>query len=101
MYYFMISVYFFLIRNPNSAGLPVWSVFTHASKNYMKLSKHDMGVGTDYRRDEMKFWLQSIPNLISDSYTSGAKKLETDILFLLIIILSSLNFFINTMVFRY
>lgn len=97
----MISVYFFLIRNPNSAGLPVWSVFTHASKNYMKLSKHDMGVGTDYRKNEMKFWLQTIPNLISDSDTSRAKKLKTDSLFLLIISLSSLNFFINIMLVRY
>lgn len=97
----MISVYFFLIRNPNSAGLPVWSVFTHASKNYMKLSKHDMGVGTDYRKNEMKFWLQTIQNLISDSDTSRAKKLKTDSLFLLIISLSSLNFFINIMLVRY
>lgn len=87
--------------NPNSAGLPVWSVFTNASKNYMKLSKHDMGVGTDYRKNEMKFWLQTIPNLISDSDTSRAKKLKTDSLFLLIISLSSLNFFINIMLLRY
>lgn len=81
----MISVYFFLIRNPNSEVLPVWPVFTHASTNYMKLSKHEMSLGTDYRRDEMKFWLQTIPNLILDSDTSRAKQLKTDSLFLLII----------------
>lgn len=83
--YYLLFLSTFLIRNPNSAGLPVWPVFTNASTNYMKLSKHEMVVGNDYRRDEMKFWLQTIPNLLPDSDTSRAKKSKTDSLFLLII----------------
>lgn len=67
----------------------------------MKLSKYDMGVGIDYCRDEMKFWLQIILNFIFDLDMSGVKKLEIDILFFLIIILLLFNFFINIMVFRY
>lgn len=67
----------------------------------MKLSKYEMGVGIDYCRDEMKFWLQIILNFIFDLDMSGVKKLEIDILFFLIIILLLFNFFINIMVFRY
>ncbi|XP_061182497.1 carboxylesterase 1C-like [Saccostrea echinata] len=53
--------------NPNGPGLPVWLPFDRNSSHpYMRLRSLNTGMGQDYRKEYMEFWLHKIPKMLSN-----------------------------------
>ncbi|XP_062598066.1 uncharacterized protein LOC134259504 [Saccostrea cucullata] len=53
--------------NPNGPGLPVWLPYDRNSSHpYMSLRSLNTGMGLDYRKDYMEFWMNKIPTILSN-----------------------------------
>ena len=65
-------VYYIYFSDPNSQGLPLWPVYDNNSKSYMDLTITS-AAGKDLYADRMKFWIETIPNLIEQDISSAPK----------------------------
>lgn len=57
----------FFFRKPSQPGLPEWPQFDPNNQFYLQLNSNNLTASKSYETRRMKFWLNTIPNIINNN----------------------------------